>query len=81
MPTVKIDGKDYEIDELPKEAKEQLLSLQVTEREIQHLNAQLAIFQTAKSAYSKALIALMAKEGKSESIQNSVSPSFRIPLG
>ncbi|NBO46833.1 MAG: hypothetical protein EBU85_07510 [Actinobacteria bacterium] len=55
MPTLKIDNKDYELDNLSPEAKAQLQMLQVTDQEIARLNVQLAIAQTARSAYSQAL--------------------------
>jgi hypothetical protein len=55
MTTIKIDGKDYETDKLSAQARAQLTSLQVTDAEIQRLQIQLAIAQTARSAYAKAL--------------------------
>ena len=55
MSTVTIDGKEYEFDSLSKEAKEQLGSLKFVQAEIQRSKAQLAVYQTAASAYSKAL--------------------------
>jgi hypothetical protein len=55
MATIKIDGKDYETDKLSAQARAQLTSLQVTDAEIQRLQIQLAIAQTARSAYAKAL--------------------------
>ena len=55
MPTIKIDDKEYDIDQLSDEAKAQLLSLQFVDSELQRLNAQAAVLQTARAAYSKAL--------------------------
>ena len=55
MAIVTIDGKEYEFDSLSKEAKEQLSSLKFVQAEIQRSQAQLAVYQTAASAYSKAL--------------------------
>ncbi len=55
MPTIKIDGKEYDSDTLSKEAKTQLVSLQLTEGEIKRLEMQLAIAKTARNAYAKAL--------------------------
>ncbi len=55
MPTIKIDDKDYDLDHLSDEAKAQLGSLQFVDAEIQRLNAQGAILQTARIAYAKAL--------------------------
>ena len=55
MPNIKIDNQDYDLDTLSAEAKGQLISLQATEAEIQRLNIQLAIAQTARVAYANAL--------------------------
>jgi len=61
MPTITIDNKDYDTDNLSDSAKAQLTSLQVTDAEIQRLNIQLAIAQTARNAYAKALSELLPK--------------------
>jgi hypothetical protein len=61
MTTIKINGKDYDTDALSDAAKAQLTSLQVTDAEIQRLNIQLAIAQTARNAYAKALGELLPK--------------------
>ena len=55
MPTIKIDNKDYDTDKLSPEAKTQLTNIQVCDQEIQRLQAQLAIAQTARMAYARAL--------------------------
>jgi hypothetical protein len=55
MSVIKIDGKDYEMDLLSTKAKEQLISLQFVDAELQRLAAQTAVLQTARMAYSEAL--------------------------
>jgi len=55
MTTIKIDDKDYDLETLSDEAKNQLLSLQFVDAELQRLNAQAAVFQTARVAYANAL--------------------------
>jgi hypothetical protein len=50
-----IDGVDYKIDDLSDEMKQQLTNLRVTDQEIQRLKVQLAIAQTARNTYAKAL--------------------------
>jgi hypothetical protein len=55
MPTVKIDNKEYDFDSLSQAAKEQLQSLKFVDGELQRLQAQAAVLQTARAAYSKAL--------------------------
>jgi hypothetical protein len=61
MPTITIDNKQYDTDTLSDDAKKQLTSLQVTDQEIQRLNIQLAIAQTARNAYARALGELLPK--------------------
>ncbi|MDZ7853749.1 MAG: DUF6447 family protein [Halomonas sp.] len=53
--TVTIDGKEYQLDSLSEKAKKQLVNLRITDEEIQRLNHQLSIAQTARSAYANAL--------------------------
>jgi Family of unknown function (DUF6447) len=55
MPIIKIDNKDFDIDKFSDEAKSQLTNIQVCDQEIQRLQVQLAIAQTARMAYAKAL--------------------------
>ena len=61
MPLITIDGRQYELDLLSSTAKEQLASLQFVDAEIQKLQAQLAVYQTARMAYSNALKAALPK--------------------
>ena len=55
MPIIKIDDKDYELDTLSDDAKAQLTSIQFVDAELQRVNAQAAVLQTARMAYAKAL--------------------------
>ena len=55
MANITIDGKEYSSDDLSENAKQQLASLQYAKNEIQRLQAQLAICQTAAASYSQAL--------------------------
>ena len=61
MATIKIDDVDYESDELPEQAKEQLASLQVVEQKIKTTEQELAIFKTARNAYAHALRDLLSE--------------------
>jgi len=61
MPIIKIDEKEYELDLLSSDAKAQLLSLQFVDAELQRLQAQVAVYQTARMAYSKALQEVLPK--------------------
>ncbi|MDR9440945.1 MAG: DUF6447 family protein [Halomonas sp.] len=53
--TVTIDGTEYQLDQLSERARNQVINLRVTDQEITRLNQQLAIAQTARTAYSQAL--------------------------
>jgi Family of unknown function (DUF6447) len=55
MTTITIDEKEYDLDTLSEEAKAQLVSIQFVDQELQRVNAQAAVLQTARVAYSKAL--------------------------
>ncbi len=55
MTPIKIDDKDYDLETLSDEAKNQLVSLQFVDAELQRVNAQAAVLQTARLAYANAL--------------------------
>ena len=55
MATIQIDNVNYNTDQLSDEAKNQLGSLQFVDAELQRLNAQAAVLQTARLAYANAL--------------------------
>ena len=55
MPTIKINNTEYNTDTLPDSAKQQLQMLALTDAEIKRLQTQLAIAQTARNAYARAL--------------------------
>ena len=59
MASIKIDNMDYDIDTLSAEAKAQLQSLQFCDSELARLQAQAAVLQTARMAYSTALKAAL----------------------
>ncbi len=62
VPALKFNDVEYNIDELSKDARDQLKNLQFVEAEIQRLQAQLAIAQTARNAYQKALVSLLPEK-------------------
>ena len=55
MATVTIDGKEYDLNDLSENAKEQLASLQFVQSELKRLEGQIAVFKTAQLTYGKAL--------------------------
>jgi hypothetical protein len=69
MPTINIDGKDYELDQLSTDARAQLQSMQFVDAELARLQAQTAALQTARMAYAKALQAALPAMGGSDTIK------------
>lgn len=59
--TLTIDGTDYNVAELSENARSQVMNLRVTDQEIARLQQKLAIAQTARQAYAKALAAELPK--------------------
>lgn len=59
MTTITIDNQAYDLDTLSDEVKAQLVSLQFCDAELQRLQAQTAILQTARVAYGHALKAAL----------------------
>ena len=55
MSEIKINDQSYDLENLSENAKQQIVSLQFVQNEIQKLNAQIAAYKTAEMAYSKAL--------------------------
>lgn len=59
--TITIDGTEYNVSELSENAQSQVVNLRVTDQEIAKLKQQLAIYQTARTAYARALSAELPK--------------------
>ena len=55
MAKITINNKEYEFEQLSKEAQAQVTSLQFVEAELQRLQAQEAVLRTARNAYSRSL--------------------------
>ena len=62
VKTITIDDKEYVLDDLSEAARAQLVSLQVTDQEINRLQQQQKIAQTARNAYAQALSAELPKD-------------------
>ena len=69
MPTINIDNKEYDIDALSNECKAQIESVQFCDLEIARLEAKIAVYKTAKVAYSQALKAALPVVGGSDTIK------------
>ena len=52
---VSIDGKEYVLDDLSENAKAQLLNIQFVDAQIQQLNNEWAVADTARIGYTRAL--------------------------
>ena len=59
MPNIKIDDKEYDLDSISTDAKAQIEMLLATDNKIRELQRDLAIAQTARIAYGKALTGLL----------------------
>ena len=66
MPNIKIDGKEYDIDELSDEAKAQVASLNFVDQELSRLTAQIAAMQTARNTYGRALNEILGVDTDAE---------------
>ena len=66
MTTIKIDEKDYDVDDLSDEAKAQVLSLNFVDAELGRLQLKVAAMQTARNAYANALKSLLGENEDSE---------------
>ena len=58
---VSIDGTEYILDDLSDNAKAQLLNIQFVDAQIQQLNNEWAVADTARIGYTRALKAELAK--------------------
>ena len=55
MPKITVDGIEYNTEDLTDNGKAQLASLQFLEVQMNKLKNEIAVYQTAKSAYMSAL--------------------------
>jgi len=62
QPKVTIDEKDYLIEDLSDDAKNQLNSMNVVDQKITNLQQEVAIMQTARNAYARALTAALPQK-------------------
>ena len=61
-PAITVNGIKYLIADLAEEAKTQLVNIQAAESEINRLQNQLALAQTARNAYQQALFAALPSQ-------------------
>ena len=63
MPKITIDGVDYHSEDLSENGKAQLASLQFLEGQMQRIQHEIAVYQTAQITYAQALKAEIEKAG------------------
>ncbi len=66
---ITIDSQEYDSDALTDDAKAQLGSLQFVDAELARLQAQMAVYQTARMGYAKALKDSLPAEPRSDTIK------------
>jgi len=62
MAHVTIDGRDFDLDRLSGEARQQAMNINLVDQEIHRLQVQLKIYQTARNAYATALQQALPKD-------------------
>ncbi len=55
MPTVTIDGQEFDTEAMSENARAQMASIALCDQKLRELQGEIAILQTAKRAYSIAL--------------------------
>jgi hypothetical protein len=69
MTTIKIDDKDYELEDMSDEAKNQLQSIRFVDQELMRLQAKGAALQTARIAYGRALTDALGTERQGDDLE------------
>jgi len=64
--TISIDGVEYTMDNLSENAKAQVLNIQFVDAQLQQLNSELAVADTARIGYTSALKSELAKNKGAE---------------
>lgn len=64
MPKIKVDDIEYNTEDLSENGKAQLASLQFLEVQMNKLNSEIAVYQTARNAYVAALKAELEKDAE-----------------
>lgn len=62
MATITIDGKQFDTEALSDDARAQIANIQLTDQKLIQLQQELAIVQTARNAYARALSDVLPKE-------------------
>ena len=63
---IQIDGKEYDLEALPQEARVQIVNIQYVDQKIADLQSQLAVMNAAKQFYLAQLKAALPQEANDE---------------
>lgn len=74
---VSIDGTQYDLAALGEDARAQLTNLRATDQEIARLQVQMAIAQTARAAYARALNEALPKGTAAETNAPAKKPAAK----
>ena len=66
MPKITVDGIDYNTEDLSDNGKAQLASLQFLEVQLNKIQGEIAVYQTARNSYVAALKAELEKQEPSD---------------
>ena len=66
MPTLKLDDKEYETEEMSQEALQQVQAIQFVDNDLVRIQMQIAALQTARNAYIRALKGILEKGDSDE---------------
>ena len=66
MPKITVDGIDYNTEDLSDNGKAQLASLQFLDVQLNKIQGEIAVYQTARNSYVAALKAELEKQEPSD---------------
>lgn len=62
MPHITVDGRDFDLDKLSGEARQQAVNVSIVDEEIRRLQVMLTICHTARNSYATALLQALPKD-------------------
>lgn len=61
MAMITIEGKDYDTEKMSEDARKQVGMIRFIDKKLSELQGEMAVCQTARNAYAKALSELLAE--------------------
>ena len=74
MAEIKIDGKEYKLEDLSEDAKASIVSIQVCDNKLRELNQEIAMIKTARNAYAKTLSEQLKEKTTTKSRKTTKTP-------